>query len=152
MWHNGVSQKSTLKIEATILSETLADLYSNTCFHIPSNPDSQFNCRMQCLSRMTIFQSKTGPEILHKMQMGAYFKKNIKQEACSLVPFKGPLQFPHTVYSGHVTFRDKILYLQHWRLSGDKSVSHLYFSTTLKKVTSIFIQSTLIDSPPHYSP
>ena len=35
--------ESSLKIEATIFSETLADLYSTTCFHIPSNPHSQFS-------------------------------------------------------------------------------------------------------------
>jgi hypothetical protein len=86
MLHSGVSYKSTLKIESTILSETRADLYSNMCFHIPSNRDLQFNCRMQCLSRITIFQSKTGPRIQHKMQMAAHFKKNIKYETCSLSP------------------------------------------------------------------
>jgi len=42
-------------------------------------------------------------------------------------------------------------YLQHWRLSSDKSVCHLHFIINLKKNTSIFIQATLIDSPTHYS-
>lgn len=33
-----------------------------------------------------------------------------------------------------------------------QSVYHMYFTTNLKKNTSIFIQATLIDSPPHHSP
>jgi hypothetical protein len=90
---------------------------------------------MQCPARMTIFQSKQAQEYCIK---------------CKCEPASWKIL---DLKLSHWSPLNEILYLQHWRLFSDKSVClSLYFTTNLKKNTSIFTQATLIDSPPHYSP